>query len=282
MQSDFNHSKQSIGKLLLDSGKIQAEDADKILNEQASSGLRFGDAAVKLGLLKKSELEEVLSKQFDFSYINDAEIEIDPMLVSAYQPFSRPVEQIRTLRGQLGIRWFDENKSIVIFGPESKVGTSTISANLAVSFAQLGKKTLLVDANMRNPSIQNLFKIENKRGLSDVLISRSEFEDAVYKCKRLDNLSILTAGATPPNPVELLGRPKLNDVVKQLENTYDVVIYDAPAATEHCDAHMLLSFIKGAVLVIRKNKSTVKHIEHVQKELAVNNAIAVGAILNEH
>lgn len=271
---------QSIGKLLLQSGKLKPEDADKILHEQVVSGTRFGDAAVKLGLLKQKDIDEALSKQFEFSYINTAETKVDSLVISAYQPFSSSVEQIRALRGQLGIRWFDERKSLVLLGPESKVGNSVICANLAVSFAQLGKKTLLIDANMRHPTIHSLFNLENKRGFSDILVSRSNM-DVIHRFEGVDNLSIMTSGAIPPNPVELLGRSELGQLITELENLFDVIIYDTPAALDYCDAQMLLAKIKGAVLTVKKNRTSMNHIEQVKKEFAVINAEIIGSVLNE-
>lgn len=275
-----NQNHQTIGTLLLESGKLQPEDADKILNEQVKSGMRFGDAAIKLGLLKKTDIDEALSKQFNFSYTNLLETGADPLVVSAYKPFSSSAEQIRTLRGQLGVRWFNEHKSIVVVSPKPKTGTSIISANLAVAFAQLGKKTLLIDANMRQPSIHQLFNIENKRGLSDILVSRAD-QNVIRAYQSLNNLSILTSGPTPPNPVELLGTDDLEKLISHIETTYDVIIFDSPAATEHCDAQMLLSKIKGGLLVTKRNKTTMQSIEQIQKEFTINNALIVGSVINE-
>lgn len=275
-----NQNNQSIGKLLLESGKLQPEDADKILSEQVKSGSRFGDAAIKLGLLKKSDIDEALSKQFKFSYTNLVETGVDPLIVSAYKPFSKSSEEIRTLRGQLGVRWFNEHKSLVVLSPRQKSGASIISANLAVTFAQLGKKTLLVDANMRKPTIHKLFNITNDRGLSDILAARAN-AGVIIDYENLDNLSILTAGATPPNPVELLGKQELDMLIEQLEGTFDVLIFDSPAATEHCDAQMLLSKVKGGLLVAKKNKTMMQSIEQVKKEFQINNATIVGSVLNE-
>lgn len=280
MEVKNNQNHESIGMLLLQSGKLKPEDADKILHEQTLSGLRFGDAAIKLGLLKKADIDDVLSKQFDFSYVNKSENAVNPMIVTAYHPFAKSVEQIRTLRGQLGVRWFTEHKSLVISSPKSQAGTSTICANLAVSFAQLGKKTLLVDANMRKPKIHKLFNIENKRGFSDILVSRAGTE-SIQPFPHFENLSILTAGAVPPNPVELLGRSELKILVAQLEALYDVIIYDSSAFLEHCDSQLLLTEVKGAVLTVKKNKTHIKNIQQVQKDLDVIHATLVGSVIND-
>ena len=271
----------SIGKLLLQSGKLRPEGADRILREQRISSLRFGDAAIKLGLVKQSDIDDVLSKQFDYSYLPEHTDKVDRSLVTAYLAYSEEVERFRGLRGQLGIRWFDERKSLVVMGPSSGDGASIVAANLAISFAQLGKKTLLVDANMRKPAVHNLFMLTNKDGFSDVLASRAGFE-CIHSFSEINNLSILTSGTTPPNPVELIGRNELCSFLKKAEEGFDVVILDTPPAKEYCDALLLISCVKGGLIVTRRHRASLSDIEEIQKEVDIAQAEIVGAVVNEY
>ena len=269
-----------IGTLLLQSGKIKAEDADKILQEQVRSNLRFGDAAIKLGLIKQSDVEEILSQQFHFPYMKKSDKKVDPSLISAYIPYSNEVDKIRSLRGQLGVRWFNENKSLLVISTKSGTGNSVLSANLAVSYAQLGKKTLLVDANMRNPSIHSLFKVANGKGLSDMLASRTDSAPLV-NVEEIDNLTLLTAGANPPNPVELLSSAALSNLNGLFEEQFDVVIYDTSAYREYGDAQAMMGAVKGLLLVARKNVTHMEDVKTLKLDASVNNAVIVGSALSE-
>jgi len=269
---------ERIGALLLQSGKITADEAEKILQEQETQSIRFGDAAIKLGLVDKSDIDEVLSRQFSFSYLTREDTSVDPLVVCAYTPFSKTVDRIRALRSQLSLRWFSDNKSIIFAGVESETGNSVVCANLAVSFAQLGKKTLLIDANMRSPSLHELFGVGNQTGFSDLLISRVR-ERVIQPLTALNNLSILPAGTTPPNPTELLGRRELGRIIDKLEESYEVIIIDVPAASEFGDFQMLLRVVKGLSIVVRKNKTSLQNIQKVKRDIAISRASLVGSVI---
>ena len=273
--------RDSIGKLLLEAGKIKVEDTDAILREQSKTGEKFGDIALKLGMVTKKDIDDILSIQFDFPYLPKDTKDVDPMVVSAYEAFSINVEQIRLLRGQLLIRWFETNKSMLVLGARSKQGVSTIIANLAVSLAQLGKKTLIVDANMRSPYQNNLFKLISKEGFSDILASRAGLE-CISTFDGISNLNILTAGTTPPNPLELLNRQRLKDFVTQIEGTYDCILYDTPAVNEYSDSLALMSVIGGSLLIARRHKANISDMEKVMKEINLARCKIIGAVLNDY
>lgn len=274
-------NRKSIGKLLLQSGKVRPEDIDRILREQRLKGLRFGDAAISLGLINKMDIHEALSHQFDYPYLPDASEKVMPQVVCAFQSHSQDVEYFRSVRGQMSLRWLSENKSIVITPTKKGNGCSFISSNLAVSFAQLGEKVLLIDADMREPAQKELFKLRGNAGFSDILAGRAGYE-CIQEYKPIKNLSILPAGTLPPNPVELIGRKEFVSLVNYAEENYDVVIFDAPAFKEHCDAHFMISVVKGAALVVRKDKTGLKEISEVKNELAVSQAVLVGTIMNDY
>ena len=143
---------RSIGVILIDSGRLSADNAERILRLQKEQGKRFGDAAIELGLLTEDDIRFALSSQFDYPYLPLGDSSLSHELVAAYKPFSPVVEQLRALRSQLMLRWFDaaaQRKSLAIVSPGAGEGRSFIAANLAIVFSQQGQRTLLIDANLR-------------------------------------------------------------------------------------------------------------------------------------
>lgn len=275
-----NINNDSIGELLVRSGKLTQSDVAQISKEQANSGMLFGDCAVKLGLLSQNDIERVLSEQFEFSYFEETSDKFDKKLLSALKPDHSFSEKIRLLRVQLTLRWINRNTSVAIFGDDTGIGTSLICANLAISFAQFGKRTLLVDANMRKPSQQTLFKLPNSIGLSQLLAGRSDI-DVIQNLAHLKNLSVLTSGALPPNPVELLGREEMKNLVQELEKTYDVIIYDCPSVKEHSDGYILTSLINGVVITSKKNLSMVSNFAQIVEKVDLSGGKVIGSVIND-
>jgi len=173
---------------------------------QKEKSLLFGEAALSLGLVTEADIQQVLARQFDYPYLASGQGDFDPQLLSAYQPFSEQVEMFRAIRSQLMLRWFaNGNKSLAIACVNPGEGASLFAANMAVVFSQLGERTLLVDANLRNPSQHKIFNLKGKLGLSDILAERADFEE-ISKISSFIDLSVLPAGTIPPNPQELLSR----------------------------------------------------------------------------
>jgi receptor protein-tyrosine kinase len=202
---------RTLGAILVDGGQLKPDDAERVLQYQKQHNLRFGEAALRLGLISEADIQFALSRQFSYAYLRKAPGELRPLsddLVAAYQPFSSRVEQLRAIRSQLMLRWFDraeERQVLTIVGAERSEGRSYLAANLAIVFSQLGERTLLVDADMREPRQHHLFHLENQIGLSTLLAGRSR-EEAIVRISDLAGLSVLPAGPTPPNPLELLNR----------------------------------------------------------------------------
>lgn len=273
--------KKSIGELLLQAGKLRPEDADRVLREQRLSGLRFGDAAIKLKLVTQSDIDEVLSMQFDFSVVDNSNNVVDPKVFTAYSTQTRETEYFRSLRGQLAIRWLSENQMLAISSVRGKAGTTLVAANLAVSFAQLGERVLLVDANMRTPKIHEYFKLKNTKGFSDYLANRADLS-CIENFEQISGLSIMTSGAIPPNPLELIGRGGLKKLISEVKGQFDIVLFDTPALKEHCDAISILNSVKGGLLVIRKNVTLIDEINEVNQEFDLAGASMIGIVMNHY
>lgn len=269
----------SIGGMLLESGKITPENAERVLRMQKELGIRFGEAAQRLGLINEADIQQVLARQFDYPYLQPGEGNYSPHLVAAYDPFSPQVETLRAVRSQLMLRWFARGrKSLTVVGIDRGDGASLFAANLAVVFSQLGEHTLLVDANLRKPSQHTIFNIAGKQGLSDILAGRAELDVTAHVGSFVD-LSVLGAGTLPPNPQELLSRSNFAGLNAQLESKYDVTLYDVAASQTGLDALVLAARTGGVLIVARKNKTHMGDVNALAEQVAQNGAVVVGSVL---
>ncbi|NRR31612.1 chain length determinant protein tyrosine kinase EpsG [Oxalobacteraceae bacterium] len=269
----------SIGGLLLESGKIRPEDAERVLRMQKELGIRFGEAAQRLGLITDADIQQVLARQFDYPYLQEGEAKYSSQLSAAYQPFSPQVETLRAVRSQLMLRWFARGrKSLVVAGINNGDGVSMLAANLAVVFSQLGENTLLVDANMRKPTQHNIFDLKGRQGLSDVLAGRAGF-DAIDRIDSFVSLSVLTAGTLPPNPQELVSRASFANLNTDLQARYDVVLYDVPALASASDVLAIAARSGGVLLVARKNHTMLDDVQTMSEKLRHSGAEVVGSVL---
>jgi chain length determinant protein tyrosine kinase EpsG len=272
----------NIGKILLDIGKITAEDAERVIQLQKREGIRFGEAAQKLRLITEDDIRYVLSLQFDYPYLHPSEGGFSQSLVAAYAPFSPQVEALRALRTQLILRWFNEgHKALAVISPNGGEGASHLAANLAIVFSQLGEHTLLIDANLRNPTQQKLFNIKEPRGLSDVLAARVGFSEVAVKVPSFVDLTVLGAGTIPPNPQELLGRASFAALMNQAQSQYDVVIVDNTPANGSSDVQATAKACEGVLLVSKLNETRLTELTQVRDQMLMTGAQIVGAVINE-
>ncbi|WP_338758400.1 chain length determinant protein tyrosine kinase EpsG [Massilia sp. METH4] len=269
----------SIGHVLLDMGKITPENAEAVLRLQKEKGVRFGEAAVQLGFITEEDIQKVLARQFDYPYLHSADKRFSSKLVAAYEPFSPQVEALRSVRSQLMLRWFAQaRKSLTVLSLEPGDDGANLASNLAVVFSQLGERTLLVDANMRNPRQQNILSLAQRNGLSDVLAGRAEL-DVIVPVDAFVSLSLLPAGTVPPNPQELLGRDAFHRNREALERMFDVVLYDAPPLAESTDGLTLAARTGGVLLVLRRNTTRYEDVALVADRIGQMGAALVGTVM---
>ena len=275
---------RSIGAILIDAGLLKAKDAEPILRLQREKGLSFGEAAIQLGLVARPDVDFALSRQFHYPYLRRGQSAISEDLIAAYAPFTQQVEALRALRGQLMLRWFDtdpSHRALAVVSSESKEGRSFIAANLAVVFSQLGERTLLIDADLRNPSQHRLFGIENRTGLSALLAGRGGRE-AIHRISSLLDLSVLPAGALPPNPSELLARPLFRQLLQGLAKEYAVILLDTPPAGATSDAMTVSMCAGSALIVVRKNAARAWKVRGIADGVAQRSTTLVGTVLNDY
>jgi chain length determinant protein tyrosine kinase EpsG len=272
----------SIGGILLASGKISPENAERVLRMQKELGIRFGEAAQRLGLITEADIQQVLARQFDYPYLQAGEKRYDDRLLAAYQPFSPQVESLRAVRSQLMLRWFARGRNaLTIVEVNPTDGGAIFAANLAVVFSQLGERTLLVDANLRQPGLHSLFDLAPGPGLSDMLAGRAD-SSVIAKIDSFVSLSLLSAGTLPPNPLELLSRSGFAGLNTSLSGAYDVVLYSAAPCSLGADALALAGRTGGVLLVARKNHTLQADIAAVAEEVAHGGAEVVGAVMVDY
>jgi protein-tyrosine kinase len=282
-KSQGTGSGSSIGAILVDTGRLSVENAERILRLQIEGGKPFGDTAIELGLLTADDISFALSRQFGTLYLPASDTSLSHQLVAAYKPLSPVVERLRTLRTQLMMRWFNaetRHNALAIVSPGAGEGRSFIAANLAIVFSQLGERTLLLDADLRRPRQHKLFKLGNSLGLSGVLAGRIGAE-AITRASSLPGLHVLPAGAIPPNPQELLGRAGFAELLRSLIRDFDIVIIDTPAANEYVEAQVIAAGAAAALILSRKNHSSVPEMIKLTDSLRQTGTLSVGAVLND-
>ncbi|MBV8032481.1 MAG: chain length determinant protein tyrosine kinase EpsG [Betaproteobacteria bacterium] len=271
-----------IGAILVDEGKLTSADAEQVLARQRELGWRFGEAAIELNLITDADLRQALAKQYEFPYLVSGPDGVSKELIAAWDPFNQVVEELRGVRTQLLIRWYNPDagrKTLAVCSPGPREGRSFIAANLAVVFSQLGSRTLVVDADFRAPRQQAIFNVPDRFGLSSLLSGRADLSAAV-PVTGMTGLAVLPAGPLPPNPLELLSRPAFGGFLARAQAEYDVIILDTPPATEYADAQSITFRTGDALLVSRKDHTRVQDTERAVRELSDASGRIVGTLMN--
>jgi chain length determinant protein tyrosine kinase EpsG len=277
----FGDSAQPIGAMLVGWGRLDQGDVNRILDFQKKAGLPFGEAGIAMGLLDRDDVEQVLATQFGHpSLLADSPLSRE--LVAAREPDSDAVEHLRALRSQLMLRWFENDArqaALAVVSPGSGEGRSYVAANLAVLFSQLGKRTLLIDADLRRPRQHQIFGLPGRIGLSHVLAGRAG-SDAICQIDSLPDLSVLPAGAVPPNPQELLARPGFGKLINVMRATYEVILIDTPPSESCADAGTIAARAGAALILACQNGTSVPRIASLADDLRQFGVTIVGAVLN--
>ncbi|PAD22641.1 capsular biosynthesis protein [Terribacillus saccharophilus] len=202
-------------------------------------------------------------------------------LITKFNPKSPISEQYRTIRTNIEFASVDATmRSLLVTSSGPSEGKSSTTANLAVVFAQQGKKVLLIDADLRKPTVHYTFKLDNRAGLSTVLVGEKPLEEATKETD-VPNLDILTCGPIPPNPSELLGSNAMKQLIKKAQETYDMVIFDTPPVLAVTDAQILANTCDGALIVVRSEQTEYDAIQKAKELLEPAHAKLLGIVLND-
>lgn len=256
---------KAIGDIIAESNQLDEEQVRKIIAYQSEKKVRFGEAAVALGLVTHEDVIWALSQQFKYPYALEARKSVNGELVVATRPFEAAAEFFRDVRTQL-IQMVEKRTGpgakliVACCSPNVGDGKSFFSANLAVSFSQLGGRTLVIDGDLRNPRQHQLFGIKGEAsacGLSAVL-SGKHGANVVLPIPELPNLFVLPVGTVPPNPLELLQGEAFDDLLSDVSDKFDYVIIDTPAASHGSD-YKVIAYKCGAAIVVAKKNHTNAH-----------------------
>jgi protein-tyrosine kinase len=229
----------------------------------------------------KRSIVENLAQQFSYPYLQPGEGGISEELTIAYQPFTPRAESIRSLRSQLTLRWFsEEHKQLALVGLGSGEGCSILAANLAIVYSQLRQRTVLVDANLRDPRQHQLFGLGKRQGLSD-LLTGSVGMGAIGQIPSFTDLSVLPAGTLPPNPQELLGRPAFKLLMRDLAKDYEIILVDTPDGLLYADTQNIVAETGAALLVAHKHRTRLSDALALQGQILNTKAQVVGVVLDE-
>src|ERR1700677_650080 len=275
---------RAIGTILIEQGRLNSQDREEIQRFANAHGVRFGEAAVQLKRITERDIESAIAQQYNYPILaRGGESGVAEDVIAAYMPQSDVVEPLRALRSQIILRWFNNasRRVLAVTSAERGDGRSWLAANLATMFAQLGERTLLIDADMRHPRQHRIFNIENSVGLSALLTGRAGREIARRIHPQL-RLFVLPAGIIPPNPQELLARPVFDVVVDHFAAQFSVVIVDTPAISETADAQILAANAGSAILIGRRNYTLQSKLLAAMDTLTQSGVNVVGSVLTDH
>ena len=207
-------------------------------------------------------------------------------LIIREDPKSPVSEAYRSLRTALmyttninGVKQDTKCQIILVSSPGPGEGKTTTIANLAITYANLGKKTLLIDSDLRKPVVHKLFNKDKSPGLSSYLSANSNF-DAVVNKTDIENLSVIPSGVVPPNPSEILDSEKMKSFINEVKDGYDVILFDSPPLIAVTDAYVLLKYINQFVLVVRAGVTQVGALERIITSCKQNNFKITGSVMN--
>jgi chain length determinant protein tyrosine kinase EpsG len=274
-----------IGQILYSKGALNSSQVAAVLAEQTASGHRFGETALRLGLLVPREIDDALALQFGYTALEPSSEQLPAKVVAAFNPASPFVEALRGLRSQLMMRVFNEapaRHALAVISPGMGDGKTYCAANLAVAFGQLPGRTVLVDADLRRPGVAALLGIERpKIGIVEVVLGHVDLETALVRGVH-ENLDILPVGEIPPNPTEILASKEFQQFMARCRSEYSLVIFDSCPVMGIADAPMLSRMVDETVFVLEANALPFSRARAAIRRLTDAGAKPIGAILTKY
>ncbi len=272
-----------IGEIFRETQRLDAAQIEAILAHQREHGMLFGEAAIALKMVDNHDVLWALSRQFHYPYALEGRKQFDPELVTATTPFSSVSETFRSIRSQL-IRRAEQDpqrRALAVVSADGGDGKTFFAANLAIAFSQLGRRTLLIDGDMRSPRLHKVFGIDNSRGLSSILAGRLSAR-VLAPVTDLPSLFVLPVGVAPPNPLELLESPAFGLLIKELLGKFDHIIIDSPSAIVGADAGVIAARSGAFVSVARVGQTCMASMIELVESLRDTATLSLGFVLNEH
>lgn len=270
---------ERLSQVLARRSGLTESDLKRVSVVQDQLGLGFIEAAMRLGLVTQSDLDSVLAGERMEGELQHAVARPAPSLTSAHDPFDPYSESIRALRTELLMRAPVEDSNVLaVMSPGRGEGRSRLSAELAITFAQLGQSTLLVDCDLRRSTQHELFGADNDQGLAQSLVEgRAPKVQAVIG---LPSLSILTAGPRLTTPLEILSDPMFGEMLSGWRRRYRHIILDTPAVSEFSDGLAVATHAGRVLLISRAHKTSMSDCRDMVRRLQSARASIVGAVLS--
>ncbi|KGX90986.1 CpsD/CapB family tyrosine-protein kinase [Pontibacillus marinus] len=201
-------------------------------------------------------------------------------LITNTNPKSPISEQYRTIRTNLQFASVDsELRTMLVTSAGPSEGKSMTASNVATVFAQQGKRVLLIDADLRKPTVHYTFRVDNMKGLSTYLVGQGSLSETVSE-SHIENLDILPSGPIPPNPAEILGSQAMSTLIQEAQQSYDLVIFDTPPVLAVTDSQILANACDGVLLVVRSKQTENEAAEKAKELLEKAQAKLLGVVLN--
>lgn len=270
-----------LGDLFLEKGLLTLEQIERIAQQQKQKKLRFGDAALELGLLSQAQIDWALGEQFGYSSRELLNGVADASLSFLHQPFSREAEEIRRLRSEILLKLsHQQSLKVAVVSPASGEGKSYMAASLAIAFSQVGKRTLLIDGDLRSGDLHQLFGLGTADGLSSVLAGRASLTQVVLPL--MQDLFILPCGPRPPNPLELLRAPRILELINSCAGEFDAFVVDSHALGQAADAQMLAHQLGYGLLVARQDQTLIADLREAREALQAAGVDVLGTVYNSY
>jgi chain length determinant protein tyrosine kinase EpsG len=274
---------KSIGELIQDARNLSADDLDRIGRYQRENDMRFGEAAIALGLADTEDVLQALAQQFKYAYADEETRKAAPELVMLNQPFGHQAEAFRAIRSQILMRTQAEKgqrRPLAVVSHDTGDGKTFFCANLAVALAQLGGKVVVIDADMRGARLDQVFGVPGGLGLSGVLSGRGG-KGVVKSVPGIPNLYVIPVGVQPPNPLELVEGPSFGMLLREVSIKFDHVIVDTPAGCFGSDGVVIASRCGSALVISRKDANKVARLQELVSSLQAGQVRLAGVIMNE-
>lgn len=292
---------EELSSALLLLNRISQDAVEQINELMKRSHLRFAEAALQSGAVSQQEIDEAqdwigkrglgrpgglieemlrrTARKRDVILWEHDQLEPSTDITLAHQPDHAYSEAVRTLRTELLLRCRGTRGIIAVLSPSAGDGRSKLAAELAIAFAQLERRTLLVDADLRKPSLHRLFATDNELGLVQALTSGGTHH--FHGIKGLPEMALITSGEVPQNPLELISGRGFERAIREWRRNFEFVILDTPPVTRYSDAAAIAA-IAGNVLVLGRAESTrFKDLSEVYRNLSAAHCRILGAAINK-
>ncbi len=281
-ESDVRATDHNVAEILVSDGVLQQSDVDEILAYAEAHNVRFGQAAIALNKLKERELDRALASQLQLPQVQLEKGDLSSELVTAYKPFSRQAEIIRYIRAQLVLGGENVEKNVLaIVSPSKRDGRTYLAANLAVAFAQLGKRTLLLDCHLQKSRQDEIFRIQGAPGISTMLSGRSDVSAGPAPIEKVPYLFVYPAGPCPTNPDELIASDRFGRFLSEARRKFDAVLVDTPPGDSSTAIDWIAARCGNALIVYRRDKTSLAKARNFADRMRARASVA-GTVLNQY